>query len=604
MFNRNLALLKSLLYPEHKPTTITQHFNIVLDWDDTLNDTYIDMRAENRRLGGSDLPDGVYLTEENTGGRLSTILAESKFMGVRRVREGNDALTAFVKWGQARGIRFIICTHRGFHKDAASLSEPAFNTLEWTPDEIIILDPAVNGDKVAYLTERYPEGFVIADDRPRWDDQSELPDNVYLMDQPWNREVRTAIGRRVRNLDHLVTALVDVYSQWLNELFAADAMGSHMPWNSLIYAHLSGYLSKRIPATYLTSLEECAAGAGITLGHYLAMVAANPDYKGQIPPSGEDRYTPHEYLCIIQRLLTGLPIVPVDTNNPGEWREHENQPGRLYSIRDTDLIAVVEPDGWLYMRSVYRLEPYANYTGWISGVDIEWEPVEPNATGLIISPPNRVVEYVIDNKAIRSAEDANERLRVHRAEVWHAVMTEDLNHPKARAWLSELWSGEFLSVVREVFTTGSDDAIRLYVLSTLFRLDCELDANPEQYWVDVFNGLDYGVPGLELAIAQLRGGVSQFQRKRRTAQVNPKTLKLWAQFGPNSYIVNTPEGLKDAYEDWCAGAGARPLNAGPRKATMDVFTGPSILTLHIDSDGSAKGTLTPIAAVTEALAFM
>lgn len=604
MFDRNLALLKSLLYPGHKPTTITQHFNIILDWDDTLNDTYIDMREENRRLGGADLPEGVYLTEENTGGRLSTILAESKFMGVRRVREGNDSLTAFVKWGQARGIRFIICTHRGFHKDAAALSEPAFSTLEWTPDEIIILDPAVNGDKVAYLTERFPEGFVIADDRPRWDDQSELPDNVYLMDQPWNRNVRTAIGHRVRNLDDLVTTLVDVYSQWLNELLADDAMGSHMPWNNLIYAHLAGYLPKRIPSTYLPALEACAADVGITLGHYLAKVAADRNFKGPMPLSGDNRYTPHEYLCIIQRLLTGLPIVPVDTNNRGEWREHENQPGRMYSIRDTDLIAVAEPDGWLYLRNVYRLEPYANYTGWISGVDTEWEPVEPNEAGLIINPPNRIVQYIIDNKAIRDAGDANERLRTQRAEAWRAVINEDLNHPKARTWLSELWSGEFLKVVRDVFSVDSDDSVRLYVLSTLFNIDCALDANPEQYWVDVFNNLEYDVPGMELTVAQLRGAVSQFQRNRRATPAAPKTLKLWAQFGPNSYIVNTQEGLKDAYEDWCAGAGARPLNDGPRKATMDVFTGPSILTLHIDSDGSAKGTLTPIAAVTEALTFM
>jgi hypothetical protein len=604
MFDRNIALLKSLLYPGHKPSEITQHFNIVLDWDDTLNDTYIDMREENRRLGGDDLPDGVYLTEENTGGRLSTILAESKFMGVRRVREGNDSLTAFVKWGQARGIRFIICTHRGFHKDAATLSEPAFNTLEWTPDEIIILDPAVNGDKVAFLTERFPEGFVIADDRPRWDDQSALPDNVYLMDQPWNRNVRTAVGRRVRNLDHLVSTLVDVYSTWLNELLAGDAMGSHMPWNALIYAHLSGYLSKRIPSTYLAALQGCADDAGITLGHYLAMVAANPDYKGQIPLSGEDRYTPHEYLCIIQRLVTGAPIVPIDTNNPGEWREHENQPGRLYSIRDTDLIAVAEPDGWLYMRTVYRLEPYANYTGWISGVDTEWEPVEPNEVGLIINPPNRVVQYVIDGKAIRNAAEANDRLRVQRDEAWQAIMREDLDHRVVRHWLTEIWSSEFLSIVRDVFGPTADDATRLYVLSTLFRLDCELDANPEQYWGDVFNTLTYDVPGLELVVAQLRGAVSHFQRKRRVERVAPKTQKLWAQFGPNSYIVNTQEGLKDAYEDWCGGAGARPLNAGPRKATMDVFTGPSILNLHINSDESVRGILTPIAAVTEALTFM
>lgn len=162
---------------------------IVLDWDDTINDTYGALCSAVSELGGTPPKTKVYLSKENCGPALGEVLSTGAFMSIHRPRphyaELVDALT---RLQSAEFSRVVICTHRGYLANAEYLSTPALAQLGWHPDEVWYLDPKEYPDKTEFLSQQYPEGYVLFDDRPAGFGIPEYPQNVVLVQQPWSAQ--------------------------------------------------------------------------------------------------------------------------------------------------------------------------------------------------------------------------------------------------------------------------------------------------------------------------------------------------------------------------------------------------------------------------------
>lgn len=587
---------------------IANHFTIVLDWDDTVNDTYLEMRAENKRLGGPDIAPGVYLTTANTNGVLDKILAESRFMSVYHPRSGSELLKEFVEWAQTHGIRIAICTHRGFHANAAELSKAAFEATGWTADDIHIIDPAVDGDKVEYLNAQYPQGYVLVDDRPRWDDHSALPDNVYLMDQPWNQSIVTATPEhRVSNLFDLVMRLKQVYKNWVDGYLMADNEMANCAADALIYAYLMGYIPKRIDEEWVKGLAK--AGSQFRyLGQLFPVLYHRPDWTTELPPSYDPELTDREFVLRIASWIERFPIVPIRAADLSEWRESFNMPGRETGRRDASLTRVEGLLGYEYTRRYSVLVPNSTFTSWThEDAKYSHRVVEPNEDGLFISPVTPPCVYQINDKLHTSADDAIATMDSIRGELWTAIINGDTEHAIAKRYLNELWVVDYLSVALNLFGSKVSNEITIMVLDTMRSIDIELKEQPELFWADVV--LEnagrlkhyFGVIGGEFEYA-----IAQYAKTRVLPAVEEKPIKHFVNFEDGKYIVNSEMGYHAAAIEWydntypSARLGDRTIEEVMELAP---FTGPSIATfIHIEHR-KPMVVLTPIANIANAIKF-
>lgn len=162
---------------------------LVLDWDDTINDTFSELHTQVGAMPGPKVPSNLYLTPANTNGRLTAVLDEASFMGKWLPRPGMQRLTTALITAAERGVGIVVCTHRGYHAAAPAKSEPAIAQVGFPIHRIHWLDPAEHSDKVVFLDTEYGDRYRLVDDRPRYDDGAPLPRHILLMDQPWNRHI-------------------------------------------------------------------------------------------------------------------------------------------------------------------------------------------------------------------------------------------------------------------------------------------------------------------------------------------------------------------------------------------------------------------------------
>jgi len=507
--------------------------HIALDWDDTLNNTYIGLRNACAEAGAVLPEDGVFLTNENTQGILDGVLKAGDYMSERHVREHDDLLTQQIQRAQGLGISVGICSHRGYIPNALEKSQPAFDQLNWKPDFIILLDPYKTPNKLAVLDDTFGAGqYLLADDRPKWDSEEPLPCEVVLMDQAWNGDIETHTGlHRVSGLKELAGTLHHfiscrtipetiqrAYGHWtredeINYAIAQRALGvnAHDEVEQLIAKLKSnGY-----------SPERWGSKAFETNGSVL--VTMNP----------KDRINDTKYQHRLLRAACGLPILPIDKNFTYEWK---SETGGHYAIRYPQL-TWTDNDRLLVPMTILQPKPY--YTGWVATGKHEHE-IEATANGMIEIPTKPYVVYI--NKSRIQVEDPVK------------------------------YSEEARRSIMAALKTGTDSVTNLKVVPVI----AEFLENNALLPSDVLPFLEFYQYVLEtwadrgaiawrkvvtewLAIPSLNGRTQRIvlllQQYNGRAQEEVIQLKPWVQTGPNNYLVNSTAGLENAIKDYAETTG-------------------------------------------------
>lgn len=501
---------------------------IALDWDDTLNNTYIGLRNACAAAGAVLPVGGVFLTNENTQGILDGVLKSGDYMSERHVREHDDLLTQQIQRAQALGISVGICSHRGYIPNALEKSQPAFDQLKWKPDFVILLDPYKTPNKLKVLDETFGVGqYLLADDRPKWDSEEPLPCEVVLMDQAWNVDIETHTGlHRVSGLKELAGTLHHfiscrtvpetiqrAYGHWtredeINYAIAQKALGKNA------HAELEALIAKLKENGY--SPERWAAKAFETNGSVL--VNMNP----------HDRVNETKYQHRLLRAACGLPTLPIDKNFTYEWK---SESGGHRAIRYPQL-TWTEDDRLLVPLTIMQPKPY--YTGWIATGTHQRE-IEANDNGLIEIPAKPVVVYI--NKSRIEVEDP-----VKYAEEGRRVIMTSLN-----AGIDSVTNLKVVPAITDFLekcTILPSDVVP-FLEFYQYALETWADRGPVA-WRKVVNEW--------LAIPSLNGRTQRIvlalQQHDVRVQQEVVKLKMWVQTGPNNYLVNSSEGVGDAIKDY------------------------------------------------------
>lgn len=501
---------------------------IALDWDDTLNNTYIGLRNACAAAGAVLPEEGVFLTNENTQGILDGVLKAGDYMSERHVREHDDLLTQQILRAQNLGISVGICSHRGYIPNALEKSQPAFDQLNWKPDFIILLDPSKTPNKLAVLDETFGAGqYLLADDRPQWDAEEPLPCEVVLMDQAWNVDIETHTGlHRVSGLKELSGTLHHfiscrtvpetiqrAYGHWtredeINYAIAQRALGKNA------HSELDALIAKLKEHGHTP--ESWGAKAFETNGSVL--VTMNP----------KDRINETKYQHRLLRAACGLPTLPIDKNFTYEWK---SEAGGHRAIRYPQL-TWTEDDRLLVPMAIMQPKPY--YTGWVSTGTHEHE-IEASPTGLIDIPAKPYVVYI--NKSRIQVEDPVK----YAAEARRCLMVS-------------IEAGTDSVTNLPVPAVIADFLLKNTILPSDVVPFLEFYQYALETWADRGAIAWRKVVTEWLSIPSLNGRTQRIvmilQQYTGKVQQEVVKLKVWVQTSPNNYLVNSSEGLPDAIKDY------------------------------------------------------
>lgn len=166
---------------------------IYWDFDDVLGNTHAQMLYLLKYIFGFVAPGDIYLTPENTDGRMAHILDNPTFM---RTTGFDYRVVAAWKALQERfpGIKHGLATHRGYHADGEPLTLALLDEHCFKFDSYHFMNPAVVGkDKMAYLRSLHKPGdiVILVDDNTFYDHFKYENSYTVLVDKPWNQHVET-----------------------------------------------------------------------------------------------------------------------------------------------------------------------------------------------------------------------------------------------------------------------------------------------------------------------------------------------------------------------------------------------------------------------------
>lgn len=191
---------------------------VVTDLDDTMVDTLPELHVRLTELTGKEFSKNVFLTPESTDGALAVILEEGEFMTTAKPNPVFMSEFARAKrtLSNAFNVKYGICTHRGYHKDAEVLTKPMLDECGFEFDFVHYLDPTIHHDKMAYLTSLYNEPgdiVILIDDRPTNGVKGKFNFNVLLMTRPWNENIMAPKLNRIDNVIELHDLLVGLVTR-------------------------------------------------------------------------------------------------------------------------------------------------------------------------------------------------------------------------------------------------------------------------------------------------------------------------------------------------------------------------------------------------------
>ncbi|WP_368912198.1 hypothetical protein [Proteus mirabilis] len=200
---------------------------VVTDLDDTMVDTLPELHVRLTELTGKKFSKNIFLTPESTDGALATILEKGEFMTTAKPNPVFMSEFARAKrtLSSAFNVKYGVCTHRGYHKDAEALTKPMLDKCGFDFDFAHYLDPAVHHDKMAYLTSLYNEPgdiVILIDDRPTNGVKGDFNFNVLLMTRPWNEGVMAPKLNRIDNVIELHDLLVGLVTRRVVDQMACE----------------------------------------------------------------------------------------------------------------------------------------------------------------------------------------------------------------------------------------------------------------------------------------------------------------------------------------------------------------------------------------------
>jgi len=553
---------------------------VVLDWDDTVNATFLPLRKAVVAKGYPVPAEHVYLTTENTNGGLDIALAEGEFMRERVTRPGDQKLTQIIQRLQQDGVPVGICTHRGFHKDALSLSQEAFDTLGWRPNFIYILDPAKNPDKVEFLSEIYGDDFTLIDDRPRWDAKHPLPHNVWLMEQPWNRDVPVADPFcSISDLDQLASKLYVAHATFCNPKAVYSMTGRWTQEDEIRLARWVKVLNED-PTQGLDDLRRSLVAQKLTpsmLGS--AREALN---ESSLSPK---RVSLREETLLL-RLLNAMHIVALQVADDNEWAPVNE----IYdvAIRQAGVYrrCIPSPDsGRQYELGIMTavLKPNAYATQWVmESEEIMWGTKAPAFTFTLPMTPasvynNTGTERALWNETITWSEGRRLELYVQLAQSGKDPIT------------GETLPDQIMRAAVGIADRPSSPAV-LAIMQLVSHWQNE--RSEHKTWKSFYQHYKILYPQSHSLIATLL--------TEEGPAINAQTrLVHFIQLRPGVYLVNSEEGHDSAVAEWTTGQWMkkRPIHDNQR-----VY--PALLTFFATSSTSYQTSMVPLGEITRAISVV
>lgn len=555
---------------------------VVLDWDDTVNATFLPLRKAVAAKGYPLPAEHVYLTTENTNGGLDVVLAEGEFMRVRETRLGDMKLTQLIQRLQEAGVDVGICTHRGFHKDAMALSEDAFGTLGWRPNFIYILDPANDPDKVAFLTELYGDDFTLVDDRPRWDSKHPLPGNVWLMDQPWNHDIPVADPFcRIEGLDQLAAKLHVVYNELTSPKVVYEMQGRWTLDDELRLARWLRWLPND-PTPVMDKLRNMLASQNLTPSMLASAREATSDIRKDAAMSAS-----HRAELQALRLLNNLHIVPISISDDSEWVSICGD-GEV-SIRQEGVFrrrVATPPESKAYyqlgvMTAVLAPNGYA--TRWtISSEEVQWsEPTDGLSYTRPMTPPSA---YNNTGTSLDSQGTALTWAENRRFELF-LTLVQSGKDPVTSAPLPE-------QILRVVAAVGNEPTAPQILAVMQLIAHWEAERGEHKTWKTLI--LHYGIlyPN---SIKEIEKWLTP-----NGADLNePARVVHFIQLRAGAYLVNTEEGHTAAVAEWAAGQWMKPRRIAEQERVY-----PALVTLFATSATSYRSISIPLGEITRAISVV
>lgn len=554
---------------------------VVLDWDDTINATFIPLRKAVVAKGYPVPAERVYLTTENTNGGLDIALAEGEFMRERVTRPGDQKLTQVIQRLQADGVQVGICTHRGFHKDAMALSEEAFGNLGWRPNFIYILDPAKNPDKVEYLTELYGDNFTLIDDRPRWDAKHPLPANVWLMQQPWNRDIPVAdTFCSVSGLEELADKLYNTHAAFCTPNVVYGMTGRWTQDDEIRLARWTKVLNED-PSQSLVNLKRIIANQRLTpsmMGSVReAAIASNL-------PSKDASVLRNE--MVLLRLLNAKHIVALQVAGDAEW----TPVNEMYdvAIRQAGVYRRSIPSrdsGEQYELGLMTtvLKPNAYATLWSKdSEEILWGTTETTFSYTLPMTPVCVYNNTGNERVLW--EESNTWAESRRMELY-VRLTQSGKDPVTGDVLPEQ--------IMRVALGISDDPTAPTVLALMQLVShWQTERTEHKSWKSLYQHYAVLYPQSQVAIASLLS-------EEGSALNEPTRVVHYIEIRPGVYLVNTEEGYRSAIKEWTAGQWMEP-----RPVAGNALVYPALLTLVAVSAKTYHTSIVPLGDITRAISVV
>lgn len=186
----------------------------VFDLDDTLLDTWGTLKKLLKEKFDFDLPEEIgFITPENTNGHATELLESAEFMRLTTLYEELIHLPTWMDTLRKKhGVKFVCCTHRGYHPDAQEHTQHVFDKLGITFDFEFFLCHTTEPNKIDFLNEMLGVGnYALFDDNPDRHGNFALPRNIYIIDKPWNKHYQLhSASNRIKHTDitHVVETLI------------------------------------------------------------------------------------------------------------------------------------------------------------------------------------------------------------------------------------------------------------------------------------------------------------------------------------------------------------------------------------------------------------
>lgn len=175
---------------------------IYLDLDDTLVNTRDTLRMIMKLAYGITVPDGEFLSNKNAGPHFSDVMRSGEFMAQTPLE---SEVYHQMRLLADKGLDLGICTHRGYLPQAKQYTDIALKDSALVFKYEHYLHSKTCPDKIEFLNMFHKgEKYILIDDNPVHGEAPELPDNVLLIDRPWNQKHITATpDHRIKDMTRL-----------------------------------------------------------------------------------------------------------------------------------------------------------------------------------------------------------------------------------------------------------------------------------------------------------------------------------------------------------------------------------------------------------------